>query len=97
MRATTDTARSRSDSVHSRHEIAHPTASEARLYLRTRGLRATIQKAFAAYFGGRLENLTQWNGVPFQAAPCVLVYLWTVKLRRGDCRPVYKVRLNPRL
>jgi hypothetical protein len=47
-----------------------PTFHEASLYLRTQGLRATVQKALAAYVVGRLtwnvtiEDLTQWVGAP---------------------------------
>jgi hypothetical protein len=47
-----------------------PTLSEARLYLRTRGIRATLSKAGVAYVAGRLtwnvtvEDLLRWVGVP---------------------------------
>jgi hypothetical protein len=88
MPASTDTARSRIDSVHAEREIAIPTASEARLYLRTRGVRATIRKALAAYVIGRLEwwvtveNLAQWHGVPLETAGL------EIRLARPDDLPM---------
>jgi hypothetical protein len=67
-----DLTRPRIDSVHAEQKISIPTLSEARLFLRTHGLVATIRKALAAYVVGRLEwsvtveDLTQWDGVPLE-------------------------------
>src|SRR5690348_3505235 len=90
MPASTDTARSRIDSVHAERESAIATASEARLYLRSRGVRATIRKALAAYVIGRLEwwvtveNVTQWHGVPLETAGL------EIRLARPDDLPMMR-------